>query len=140
MGGREQLVHPERLEARDPERHAGLGGQARVGGEKHRQLVLERDLEGIALHGADVGARRRRLGRERAGPGRGGLLGGDLERSLERGLSVSPPGPSGRGEAPRATHSHAHADPLALVRVEIVQPAVLVDSRSRLVLTKRASA
>ena len=124
VGGSEQLVDPERLEARDPERHAWLGGHARVGGEQHRELVLERDLEGIALHRARVRAAGRRLGRERDGPGRGGLLGGDLERSLERGLGVAPPGAACRGEAPRAAQAHAHADPLALVRVELVQPAV----------------
>jgi hypothetical protein len=121
VGAGEDLVGLECGEAREREVHAGLGPQAGVSREQDGELVLDRNLEWVARDRVRPLALRRRLGRERRllRDRRLGL--GNGERARQRRLGIATIGAAHGGEAPRATHPHAHADALALARVELVE-------------------
>ena len=124
LGAREDLLGPEGREARSGQVHARLGAEAGISGEQHRELLLQRHLERVALEAARPLAARGRLRRQGRRVRHRRLCLGDGERAGQRRLRVRPVGAAHRGEPPGAAHPHADADSLALLRVELVEPSV----------------
>ena len=99
------------------------GAQGGVGLEEHRELVVERDGERVALGGALPGAARGRLRSQRTAA-RGRLHARHRERPGQRVVAVVRVGAADGHEAPGSADPHADAHALALVRVQLVQGAV----------------
>ena len=129
VGGEEELSLALGAQRRLGDLDVGVA-QRLLDAQAERDLVVERNGEGVSLDRRPVraGARLERRERPRLGAaGRGGEPAG-AERSVARSLGREP---AVGGEPPGAADEHPHADPFALAVAERLDAAVLRPDRLR---------
>jgi hypothetical protein len=131
IGVREQLVLAEGAELGHRQGHSRIAAHRLVGGQEQRELVLERDVEGIGSERGGIRAAGGQLGGERSCPGHARLRlrhgDGPLERALSGGCLRAPR----RREAPGAADPHAHAKALLGAPAHEIHRAVARGDRLR---------